>query len=302
MSQVDLQDQLNQIQSQLNALQQSVDLVAKNHAVINDLLYESGPILKEGLGLASKKLTEFEEKGYFDMGAALLGVIEHAAESYTADDIQEIGREVVSVIDTVRNLTQPDVLELANEATDVIHHADEIEPVGLFGAASSTRDPEIQRGMAIGLQILRVLGSAANHKGKRPARRTPPPSMASARKKAPTKTPATTTPVAAAPVASPSPLGAIFNEAGYLADPQSWTPELGAQIAAQNGVAELADAHWTIINFARKEFLDTGKSPNVRRVAKGSGFGTKEIYTYFPKKPGITIAKCAGIPKPAGCI
>jgi sulfur relay (sulfurtransferase) DsrC/TusE family protein len=29
---------------------------------------------------------------------------------------------------------------------------------------------------------------------------------------------------------------------------------------------------------------------------------TKDIYALFPKAPGRTIAKIAGLPKPAGCL
>ena len=29
---------------------------------------------------------------------------------------------------------------------------------------------------------------------------------------------------------------------------------------------------------------------------------TRSLYTLFPKAPGKTVALCAGIPKPGGCI
>ena len=73
-------------------------------------------------------------------------------------------------------------------------------------------------------------------------------------------------------------------------------------VATQAGIGQLTEEHFTVLNFARASFIEKGKSPNVRALATGSGVGTKVIYTLFPKKPGPTIARVAGIPKPVGCI
>jgi dissimilatory sulfite reductase related protein len=43
-------------------------------------------------------------------------------------------------------------------------------------------------------------------------------------------------------------------------------------------------------------------SPNIRRITLELGVSTKDVYALFPKAPARTIAKIAGIPKPAGCL
>ena len=57
-----------------------------------------------------------------------------------------------------------------------------------------------------------------------------------------------------------------------------------------------------VIRFARLEYLSQSASPNIRRLTSGTGLTTREIYALFPKAPGRSIARVAGIPKPAGCI
>ena len=47
-------------------------------------------------------------------------------------------------MDTVRVLTQPRVLSIANEATEAIDHADELEPTGVFGMVRASRDEDVQ--------------------------------------------------------------------------------------------------------------------------------------------------------------
>lgn len=53
---------------------------------------------------------------------------------------------------------------------------------------------------------------------------------------------------------------------------------------------------------ARNDYLEHGASPNIRRVTTISDVTTKELYQLFPKAPGMTLARVAGIPKPVGCI
>lgn len=76
---------------------------------------------------------------------------------------------------------------------------------------------------------------------------------------------------------------------------------MAVQIAAAEGIA-LTDTHWQVLDWARAEFLDSGSSPNVRRLSKGSGVEIRAIYQLFPKAPGKAVARLAGIPKPGGCI
>jgi tRNA 2-thiouridine synthesizing protein E len=89
---------------------------------------------------------------------------------------------------------------------------------------------------------------------------------------------------------------------GFLVDPQQWSEELAAEIATENGVAELTERHWLVVRFMRERFLATGDSPSIRALGKESGVTVKELYQLFPKAPAKLAAKIGGIPKPRGCI
>ena len=79
------------------------------------------------------------------------------------------------------------------------------------------------------------------------------------------------------------------------------TRALAVTIAAAQGVT-LDEARWKVVDFARAEFEKAGVSPNVRRITQGAALSTKDLYALFPKAPARTVARIAGIPKPAGCI
>ncbi len=89
---------------------------------------------------------------------------------------------------------------------------------------------------------------------------------------------------------------------GFFVDPDQWTEAMAPELAAEDGIAELTDAHWQVIRFMRTEQATKGTGPTVRILGKTSGVGTKELYQLFPKGPAKIAARVAGIPKPRGCI
>jgi len=89
---------------------------------------------------------------------------------------------------------------------------------------------------------------------------------------------------------------------GFLENPAQWSAELALEIARQNGIPDLNDRHWLVIQFMRSTFLTTGAAPSIRTIGKDSGVPVKELYQLFPTGPAKLAAKIGGIPKPQGCI
>ena len=89
---------------------------------------------------------------------------------------------------------------------------------------------------------------------------------------------------------------------GFLTDPEQWDRELAEEIAHENGIPELTDRHWAVIEFMRFRYITTGTAPSIRSLGKESGVPVKELYQLFPKGPAKLAAKIGGIPKPHGCI
>jgi tRNA 2-thiouridine synthesizing protein E len=89
---------------------------------------------------------------------------------------------------------------------------------------------------------------------------------------------------------------------GFFIHPEQWTPEMAQEIARRNGIPELTDRHWQVIDFMREAYLSKGAAPSIRTLGKASGVPIKELYHLFPKGPAKLAAKIGGIPKPRGCI
>ncbi len=89
---------------------------------------------------------------------------------------------------------------------------------------------------------------------------------------------------------------------GFLTDATAWDEQVAGEIARANGIPELTDRHWQVVNFMRERYLESGSAPSIRSLGKTSGVPIKELYELFPKGPAKLAAKVGGIPKPRGCI
>ena len=92
------------------------------------------------------------------------------------------------------------------------------------------------------------------------------------------------------------------NEEGFLANPADWTKEIAVEIAQEEGIAELGEEHWKVIEFARANAESSGASPTLRQITNGAGVPTKQLFKLFPKGPAKKVAKISGLGKPEGCV
>lgn len=92
------------------------------------------------------------------------------------------------------------------------------------------------------------------------------------------------------------------NEEGFMTNPNEWSKDIAVEMAKEEGIDSLTDAHWKVIDFCRKEGLATGKAPTLRTITTGSGVSTKELFGLFPKGPAKKVARISGLGKPEGCV
>ena len=92
------------------------------------------------------------------------------------------------------------------------------------------------------------------------------------------------------------------NDEGYMTNPAEWDKTMAAELAKEEGIAELTPAHWKVIDFCRQTASSTGKAPTLRQITTGSGVSTKDLFTLFPKGPAKKVAKISGLGKPEGCV
>lgn len=100
----------------------------------------------------------------------------------------------------------------------------------------------------------------------------------------------------------------LFDKEGYLRDHTAWNETLAGEIAGADGIT-LTAAHWEILHAVRRFYVQYELSPATRPLLKYLGrelgpekAGSIYVMQLFPGTPAKTIAKIAGLPKPANCI
>ncbi len=92
------------------------------------------------------------------------------------------------------------------------------------------------------------------------------------------------------------------DEDGFMQEPDKWNEEIAKALATTEGVNELTEEHWKLVNYLRNYFLQFGVAPMIRKLCKETGFDLKKVYALFPSGPAKGACKVAGLAKPTGCV
>jgi tRNA 2-thiouridine synthesizing protein E len=93
-----------------------------------------------------------------------------------------------------------------------------------------------------------------------------------------------------------------IDEDGFIQEPDKWNEGVAADLAKTEGVDDLTDEHWKVVNYLREYYLEFGVAPMIRKLCKSTGFKLNKIYELFPSGPAKGACKVAGLPKPTGCV
>ena len=125
-----------------------------------DFVHDAAPLTKDMMTQATAALSEMERKGYFGFVRQGAYVMDQVVTSFDEEDVKQLGDNVVLILNTVKSLTQPEMLNLVNGLTAGFHAAEAEAEAGtldtsLFGLLRQMRDPEVRRGLAITLETLK---------------------------------------------------------------------------------------------------------------------------------------------------
>ena len=93
-----------------------------------------------------------------------------------------------------------------------------------------------------------------------------------------------------------------IDEDGFMMEPKEWNERIALALASTEGLNELSEEHWKIVNYLRQYYLQFGIAPMIRKLCKETGFSLKQIYAMFPSGPAKGACKVAGLAKPTGCV
>ena len=93
-----------------------------------------------------------------------------------------------------------------------------------------------------------------------------------------------------------------FDNDGFMTDPSLWNDQVAGAIAQEEGIADISEKHWAVVNFIRDYWKEHDLAPPVRMICKEVGVSVREIYKLFTSGPARGACRIAGLPKPDGCV
>jgi uncharacterized protein YjgD (DUF1641 family) len=110
-----------------------------------------------------EQLDQFERDGYFDFAREGWRIVERIVTEYSEEDVRALGDNVVTILNTVRNMTQPEIMSLANNAVGAIKEdIPGTEKVSTWALLREMGNPKVRRGMARMINLLKALDDQAN--------------------------------------------------------------------------------------------------------------------------------------------
>jgi uncharacterized protein YjgD (DUF1641 family) len=125
-----------------------------------DFINDFSPISRDLFIDFMNKLDQFDRKGYFQFIKELGNVLDNVVTSFSADDVKHLSENIVTILNTVKNLTQPEMLHAVNNALTVYQNLDVnlSERITTFGILKELNKPEVKKGLAFALKFLENLG------------------------------------------------------------------------------------------------------------------------------------------------
>ena len=159
----DLASLLKNLMRNVKNLTWSVDQL-KN---LIDFLRTVEPLLKSAVPQAIMYLDQLEQQGVFQVLSHMLGVLEKIADTYTPEDIEQIGSALVDLVGVAKKLTAPEALNLLDKVAEVPARVDlsQAKEVGPFGMLFALGNREVKQGMGVVLELTKALSLLKNGDG-----------------------------------------------------------------------------------------------------------------------------------------
>lgn len=128
-------------------------------AVLADLARTGGPLTGPVLDRMTELLAELEQRGYISFARSAAGVVDNVVTAFAPEDVEALGDNIVLILNTVKEMTQPEVMLMLRRTMHTVRENDDLGgDVSLLRLLRQMRDPDVKRGLARLLAVLRSMG------------------------------------------------------------------------------------------------------------------------------------------------
>jgi len=122
-----------------------------------ELWQDIGPLSQDAFLTMMNYLNEMEQKGYFVFLQGGLEMTDKIVTSFSEEDVRQLGDNIVLILQTVKEMTQPEIMGMLSNTAQVFTDEEPVD-TSLISIIRQMNDPEVRRGLAKTLQILKSVG------------------------------------------------------------------------------------------------------------------------------------------------
>ncbi len=124
-----------------------------------DFARDAGPLVRESIIDMTKKLHEFEKKGYFEFITEIGKVVDNLVTHFTKDDVASLADNIVLIVDTMRKMTQPEMMLSMQKALDVFNSIDKekVPQYSLLKLIKELNKPEMKKAMGFAVAFMKSI-------------------------------------------------------------------------------------------------------------------------------------------------
>lgn len=115
------------------------------------------PLSRDAFLAMMNRLDEMERKGYFTFMRGGMAIMDNIVESFSEDDVRQLGENVVLILETVKEMTQPEVMRLMRNTAVLMREEEADGNISMFNILRQLNDPAVKRGLSKTLTVLKTV-------------------------------------------------------------------------------------------------------------------------------------------------
>lgn len=134
-------------------LEQMLDQMESLAAMWQDL----NPLSQDAFLTLMQRLDEMERKGYFNFARGGMAILDNVVTSFTQEDVQQLGENIVLILQAVKEMTQPEIMTMMRNTAVIMREEEAPVDVSMFTILKQLNDPAVKRGLSKTLSVLRTV-------------------------------------------------------------------------------------------------------------------------------------------------
>jgi uncharacterized protein YjgD (DUF1641 family) len=125
----------------------------------SDFVKDAEPIFNEVMIDAVKSLHKYEQKGYFQFFSELMNVVDNIVKHFTKEDIKNLSENVVPILETVKNITQPEMMKAFSNGINTYKNInlENIPSMSIWKLVRELNTPEMKKGLGFMVTFLKKI-------------------------------------------------------------------------------------------------------------------------------------------------